>query len=72
MMSAVWSDWPALHERGPSLPEGGAVPSLAKIQWDHIQRVLGACGGNVSRSARVLGIARRTLQLKLKKHPPHR
>jgi len=47
-----------------------ATPSLARAEWEHIQRVLTDCGGNVSEAARRLGIARRTLQLKLKKDPP--
>lgn len=46
------------------------TPSLARAEWEHIQRVLTDCGGNVSEAARRLGIARRTLQLKLKKDPP--
>jgi len=49
-------------------PEG--TPSLARAEWEHIQRVLGDTGGNISETARRLGIARRTLQLKLKKYPP--
>lgn len=47
-----------------------ATPSLARAEWEHIQRVLADAGGNVSEAARRLGIARRTLQLKLKKYPP--
>lgn len=47
-----------------------ATPSLARAEWEHIQRVLSDCEGNVSEAARRLGIARRTLQLKLKKYPP--
>jgi len=46
------------------------APSLARAEWEHIQRVLGDSGGNISEAARRLGIARRTLQLKLKKYPP--
>jgi len=49
---------------------GEATPSLARAEWEHIQRVLSDCGGNVSEAARRLAIARRTLQLKLKKYPP--
>ena len=45
-------------------------PTLARAEWEHIQRVLADTGGNVSESARRLGITRRTLQLKLKKYPP--
>jgi two-component system response regulator RegA len=44
--------------------------TLAKVTWEHIQRVLFDCGGNISEAARRLGITRRTLQLKLKKDPP--
>jgi two-component system response regulator RegA len=47
-----------------------AVVSLARAEWEHIQRVLGDCGGNVSEAARRLGIHRRSLQRKLQKHPP--
>jgi two-component system response regulator RegA len=47
-----------------------ATPTLARAEWEHIQRVLADVGGNVSQAARRLGIARRTLQLKLKKYPP--
>ncbi len=50
-------------------PDGARVPSLARVEWEHIQRVLGDCGGNVSRAARALGIHRRSLQRKLSKHP---
>jgi two-component system response regulator RegA len=51
-------------------PHAEATPSLARAEWEHIQRVLSDCEGNVSETARRLGIARRTLQLKLKKYPP--
>jgi two-component system response regulator RegA len=45
-------------------------PTLARAEWEHIQRILADTGGNVSETARRLGITRRTLQLKLKKYPP--
>jgi two-component system, response regulator RegA len=47
-----------------------APPTLARAEWEHIQRILADTGGNVSETARRLGITRRTLQLKLKKYPP--
>lgn len=47
-----------------------ATPSLARAEWEHIQRILGDCHQNISETARRLGITRRTLQLKLKKYPP--
>ena len=48
------------------------TPSLARAEWEHIQRVLADCGGNVSEAARRLGIHRRSLQRKLQKYPPQR
>jgi len=45
-------------------------PSLDRVEWEHMQRVLQECGGNVSMAARKLGIERRTLQRKLQKFPP--
>lgn len=47
-------------------------PSLARAEWEHIQRVLEDCGGNVSKAARKLGLHRRTLQRKLQKYPPRK
>jgi two-component system response regulator RegA len=49
--------------------EDAEVPSLARVEWEHIQRVLTDCGGNVSKAARLLGIHRRSLQRKLSKNP---
>jgi two-component system response regulator RegA len=49
--------------------EDAAVPSLARVEWEHIQRVMTDCGGNVSQAARLLGIHRRSLQRKLAKNP---
>ncbi len=45
------------------------VPSLARVEWEHIQRVLAECEGNISKAARLLGIHRRSLQRKLGKYP---
>ena len=50
-------------------PIPAAVPSLARVEWEHIQRVLADCDGNVSQAARLLGIHRRSLQRKLSKDP---
>lgn len=50
-------------------PISHAVPSLARAEWEHIQRVLDDCGGNISQAARLLRIERRSLQRKLAKHP---
>ncbi len=42
---------------------------LARVEWEHIQRVIADCSGNLSQAARVLGIHRRSLQRKLAKDP---
>jgi len=47
-----------------------AVPSLARVEWEHIQRVLTDCSGNISQAAKLLGLHRRSLQRKLAKYPP--
>jgi len=46
------------------------VPSLARVEWEHIQRILADCQGNISQAAKLLGLHRRSLQRKLSKHPP--
>ncbi len=45
------------------------VPTLACVEWEHINRVLTECSGNISKAAKVLGIHRRSLQRKLGKVP---
>ena len=42
---------------------------LSRLEWEHIQKVLAESGGNISETARRLGMHRRTLQRKLAKHP---
>ena len=54
---------------GEAPPAPTEVPSLARIEWEHINRVLTDCGGNVSQAARLLGLHRRSLQRKLSKYP---
>lgn len=48
------------------------VPSLGRVEWEHINRVLTDCSGNVSKAARLLGIHRRSLQRKLNRYPSAR
>src|SRR5262245_13498181 len=57
---------------GTQPEENAEVPSLARVEWEHIQRILTDCGGNVSKAARALGIHRRSLQRKLSKLPGSR
>ncbi len=42
---------------------------LSRLEWEHIQKVLTECHGNISETARRLGLHRRTLQRKLAKRP---
>ena len=51
-------------------PSAETTPSLARVEWEHIQRVLTDCEGNISLAARKLGLHRRSLQRKLAKFPP--
>ncbi|MDF0533522.1 response regulator [Shewanella yunxiaonensis] len=44
----------------------------AQVEWEHIQRTLLAHDGNVTATAKALGLHRRTLQRKLQKHSPGR
>lgn len=71
----------AALSRNPSNPDSSGeaeapppleAPSLERLEWEHIQRVLTDCGGNVSQAAKVLGLHRRSLQRKLYKYPPDR
>jgi two-component system response regulator RegA len=48
------------------------APSLERVKWEYISRVLSDCSGNVSETARRLGLHRRTLQRILLKFPPIR
>jgi two-component system response regulator RegA len=59
--------------RAPSEAEAAhETPTLARIEWEHLHRVLGDCGHSISEAARRLGLHRRSLQRKLQKHPPAR
>ena len=42
---------------------------LSRLEWEHIQKVLAESDGNISETARRLGMHRRTLQRKLAKRP---
>lgn len=43
--------------------------SVNRLEWEHIQKVLSDCDGNISEASRRLNMHRRTLQRKLKKRP---
>jgi two-component system response regulator RegA len=54
-------------EGAADIPE--APLSVDRLEWEHIQRVLTEHDGNISATARSLGMHRRTLQRKLQKRP---
>lgn len=49
-----------------------APMSVDRLEWEHIQKVLAENEGNISATARDLGMHRRTLQRKLQKRPVKR
>jgi two-component system response regulator RegA len=59
----------AASEGDAAVPVPGKPMSVNRVEWEHIQRVLLECEGNVSETARRLGMHRRTLQRKLAKKP---
>lgn len=54
---------------GSSEPESAPL-SVRQLEWEHLQRVLLDYDGNISAAARALGLHRRSLQRKLRKHAP--
>lgn len=58
--------------RGQRAEAEVAAPSLDRVEWEHLQRVLQDCDHNISKAARILGLDRRSLQRKLAKYPPLR
>jgi two-component system response regulator RegA len=59
----------AMSEVAGAEPSELHTPPLKRLEWEHIQRVLTECEGNISEAARRLGLHRRTLQRKLAKRP---
>lgn len=55
---------------GPAESNEITAPTLARVEWEHINRVLADCDGNVTKAAQRLGLHRRSLQRKLLKYPP--
>lgn len=43
--------------------------SVKRVEWEHMQKILLDCDGNISEAARRLNMHRRTLQRKLAKRP---
>ncbi len=67
VLAALLSEHADLESLVPDNPM-----SVDRLQWEHIQRVLTEHDGNISATARALGMHRRTLQRKLQKRPVRR
>ncbi|ALM52657.1 response regulator transcription factor [Halomonas huangheensis] len=62
----------AKTEGNPEAEVADNPPSINRLTWEHIQKVLQEHDGNISATARALGMHRRTLQRKLQKRPVRR
>jgi two-component system response regulator RegA len=67
IVQAFWQD-----SGNAEVPIDEQRPSVDRLEWEYIQQVLNDCGGNISATARSLGMHRRTLQRKLQKRPVKR
>ena len=65
IIAAFQRTWPdaEIEVTGEPLP-------VSRVEWEHIQKVLIEHQGNISDTAKALGMHRRTLQRKLAKRPP--
>lgn len=61
----------ALHkdEGDANIPVSDSPLTVKRLEWEHLQKVLNECEGNISAAARKLRMHRRTLQRKLAKRP---
>lgn len=61
----------ALHKDSgdATIPVSDNPLSVKRLEWEHLQKVLNECEGNISAAARKLRMHRRTLQRKLAKRP---
>jgi two-component system response regulator RegA len=59
------------HIEEGTTPEGdiNATPTLERVEWEHISRVVADTNGNISEAARRRGVYRLTLQRRLRKPP---
>jgi DNA-binding NtrC family response regulator len=57
-----------LPSKADAAPRPGTLASLEEVEKRHVAAVLGHTGGNVSQSARILGIDRVTLYNKMRKY----
>jgi two-component system response regulator RegA len=64
VVKALSGDW-----QRPDEAEDFSPMSVERLEWEYIQKVLKENDGNISATARSLGMYRRTLQRKLAKKP---
>src|SRR5512142_3184863 len=57
------------HHASADVPFEAQPATVERLEWEHIQRVLHENGDNISATARILNMHRRTLQRKLAKRP---
>lgn len=70
LLQALTADENTTDQMHESITDAESVLSADQMEWEHIQRVLTQQDGNISQTARALGMHRRTLQRKLLKHRP--
>ncbi len=61
-----------LGVRVPDESNEAEVPSLDRVEYEYLQRVVADCSGNISEAARRLRMHRRSLQRKIGRSPPRR
>jgi two-component system, response regulator RegA len=57
------------HNANAEAPLDAQPATVERLEWEHIQRILHENGDNISATARILNMHRRTLQRKLSKRP---
>lgn len=57
------------HNANAAAPLDAHPATVERLEWEHIQRILHENGDNISATARILNMHRRTLQRKLAKRP---
>jgi two-component system response regulator RegA len=57
------------HNASTNVPLEAQPATVERLEWEHIQRILHENGDNISATARILNMHRRTLQRKLSKRP---
>lgn len=67
---AAFARWRGAAPPPEAEPAQIAMPSLERVEWEYVQRVLAECDGNITEAARRLGLHRRSLQRKLRKNAP--